>query len=300
MEKRVLGKTGLEISRLGVGLAEIGKLTMDDVARVSQVLNSALDEGINFLDTSACYGNSEALIGRTVAHRREEYILATKCGHITGGYEGEAWSVQTIKDSIARSLKRLRTDYLDLIQLHTCSVDVLEKGDVIQALLDAKQAGQVRFIGYSGDNEAALWAIESGQFDTLQTSFNLVEQRARTYLFPKAQAQNMGIIVKRPIANGAWGADESPSSYADQYFERAQIMRQAGPIPDAPAHRILLALGFTLAHAAVDTAIVGTRNPAHMKTNIQWVKEKLPIAAEAVEALHQRFDEVSQDWVQLS
>lgn len=300
MEKRVLGKTGLEVSRLGVGLAEIGKLTMNDVARVSQVLNTALDEGINFLDTSACYGNSEELIGRTVAHRRDEYILATKCGHITGGYEGEAWSVQTIKDSVERSLKRLRTDHLDIIQLHTCSVDVLEKGDVIQALLDAKQAGKVRFIGYSGDNEAALWAIESGQFDTLQTSFNLVEQRARTYLFPKAQVQDMGIIVKRPIANGAWGADESPSSYADQYFKRAQLMRQAGPIPGAPEHRILLALGFTLAHDAVDTAIVGTRNPEHMKTNIAWVKEKLPISDEAVEALHQRFDEVGQNWVQLS
>jgi hypothetical protein len=301
MEKRVLGKTGLEVSRLGVGLAEIGKLTMDDVTRVSQVLNTALDEGINFLDTSACYGNSEELIGRTVAHRRDEYILATKCGHITGGYEGEAWSVQTIKDSVERSLKRLRTDHLDIIQLHTCSVDVLEKGDVIQALLDAKQAGKVRFIGYSGDNEAALWAIESGQFDTLQTSFNLVEQRARTYLFPEAQARNMGIIVKRPIANGAWGATESPSSYADQYFKRAQLMQQAGgPIPGAPEHRILLALGFTLAHDAVDTAIVGTRNPEHMKTNIAWVKEKLPLADEAVEALHQRFDEVGQNWVQLS
>jgi hypothetical protein len=208
--------------------------------------------------------------------------------------------VQTIKDSVERSLKRLRTDYLDLIQLHTCGVDVLEKGDVIQALLDAKQAGQVRFIGYSGDNEAALWAIESGQFDTLQTSFNLVEQRARTYLFPKAQVQNMGIIVKRPIANGAWGASESPSGYADQYFERAQLMRQAGPIPGAPEHRILLALGFTLAHDAVDTAIVGTRNPEHMKTNIAWLNEKLPISDEAIEALHRRFDEVAQDWVQLS
>jgi aryl-alcohol dehydrogenase-like predicted oxidoreductase len=301
MEKRVLGKTGLEVSRLGVGLAEIGKLTMDDVTKASQVLNTALDEGINFLDTSACYGNSEVLIGRTVAHRREDYILATKCGHITDGYEGEAWTVRTIKDSIERSLKRLQTDYLDIIQLHTCSVEVLEKSDVIQALLDAKQMGKVRFIGYSGDNEAALWAIESGQFDTLQTSFNLVDQRARTYLFPKAQAQHMGIIVKRPIANGAWGATESPSSYADQYFERAQRMRQAGgPIPEAPAHRILLALGFTLAHDAVDTAIVGTRNPEHMKTNIQWVKEKLPIKDEAVETLHQRFDKMGQDWVQLS
>jgi aryl-alcohol dehydrogenase-like predicted oxidoreductase len=110
----------------------------------------------------------------------------------------------------------------------------------------------------------------------------------------------MGVIVKRPIANGAWGASESPSGYADQYFERAQRMHQAGPIPNTPAHRILLALGFTLAHNAVDTAIVGTRDPEHMKSNIEWVEEKLPISDEAIAALHQRFDEMGQDWVQLS
>jgi aryl-alcohol dehydrogenase-like predicted oxidoreductase len=299
MDRRVLGKTGLEVSRLGVGLAEIGfQLTFDDVARAAQVLNTALDAGISFLDTAACYGISEELIGRTVAHRRGEYVLATKCGHVAGGYEGEAWTAQTVTDSIERSLVRLRTDHLDLVQLHSCDVDVLERGEVIQVLLDAQQAGKTRFVGYSGDNEAARWAVESGVFDTLQTSFNLVDQRARTRLFPKAKAQDMGIITKRPIANGAWGAPESPSEYADAYFERAQQMVALGPIPGAPDHRILLSLGFTFAHDGVDVMIVGTQNPDHMQTNLKWVETALPIAAEAVEELHRRFEQLGAQWEQ--
>jgi aryl-alcohol dehydrogenase-like predicted oxidoreductase len=301
MEKRSLGHTGLEVSRLGVGLAEIGHgLTLAQEAQAARVLNTALDAGINFLDTSACYGISEELIGRTIPHRRQEYVLATKCGHIAGRYEGEEWTAQTILDSIDRSLGRMRTDYLDLVQLHSCGVDVLERGEVIEALQEARQEGKTRCIGYSGDNEAAEWAIDSGVFDTLQTSFNLVDQRARTRLFPKAKAKGMGIIAKRPVANGAWGAPESPSGYADQYFERAQTMAAIGPLPDGLEHRILLALGFTFAHDQVDTIIVGTRNPDHMTENIEWVQARLPIDPVVVQELHRRFEQVGQDWVQLS
>ena len=119
MEMTTLGNTGLKVSCLGAGLAEIGEqLTMADIEQAGQVLNAALDGGINFLDTAACYGVSEEVIGRTIAHRRDEYILASKCGHVTGGYVGEPWTVQTITDSIDRSLVRLRTDYLDLVSRH--------------------------------------------------------------------------------------------------------------------------------------------------------------------------------------
>jgi len=300
MEMRTLGKTGLTVSRLGAGLSEIGtRLTLADEAVAARILNGALDGGINFLDTSACYGISEELIGRTVAHRRDEYILATKCGHVTGGYRGQEWTAQTVKDSIDRSLKRMKTDYLDLVQLHSCEVEVLERGEVIEALLEAREAGKTRYVGYSGDNEAALWAVESGQFDTLQTSFNLVDQHARLRLFPQAKANGMGIIVKRPIANGAWGVSKSPSAYAGQYFERAQAMQKLGPLPNAPQNRIGLALGFTLAHPQVDTAIVGTHNPDHMQANINWVQTELPIDAAAVGELHRRFEQLEQNWVQL-
>jgi aryl-alcohol dehydrogenase-like predicted oxidoreductase len=301
MEKRILGKTGLKVSRLGVGLAEIGhQLTFPDEAQAADVLNTALDAGINFLDTAACYGISEQLIGRTIAHRRQEYVLATKCGHVTGGYDGEEWTAQTVRDSIDRSLRRMQTDYLDLVQLHSCGVEILERGKVIQVLQDAQAAGKTRFIGYSGDNEAAEWAVESGIFDTLQTSFNLVDQRARIHLFPQAKTKGMGIIIKRPIANGAWGASKSPSEYADKYFERAQVLAEMGSLPGAAEHRILQALGFTFAHDAVDVAIVGTGNADHMKSNIEWVNTKLPIDPAFVREMHRRFEALGQDWAQLN
>ena len=193
----------------------------------------------------------------------------------------------------------MKTDHLDLVQLHSCGVDVLEKGEVIEALLAAQTAGKTRFVGYSGDNEAALWAIESGLFDTLQTSFNLVEQRAHSRLFARARAQDMGIIIKRPIANGAWGAATSPSGYADPYFARAQAMDHMNPPAGAPENRIRLALGFTLAHD-IDTIIVGTKNPAHMKTNLGWVSEGIPVDEAVIDELHRRFESLDQDWVQLT
>jgi len=299
METRRLGRTNLEISRLGVGLAEIGfTLTLAEESTAGAVLNGALDGGITFLDTAACYGISEELVGRTVSHRRAEYVLATKCGHVTDDYEGEPWTAKTVTDSIDRSLKRLRTDYLDIVQLHSCEVDVLEQGEVIEALLAAREAGKTRFVGYSGDNEAAAWAIKSGIFDTLQTSFNLVDQRARTRLFAQAKAQDMGIIIKRPIANGAWGVDQSPSDYADAYFERAQEMAAMGPLPNVPENRIKLAMGFTLAHQEVDTIIVGTRNPDHMQANLQWIAEGISLDLTTLAELYRRFEELDQDWVQ--
>ena len=301
MEMRTLGHTGLKVSHLGLGAAEIGlRLTLADETQAAQVLNIALDEGLNFVDTAACYGVSEELIGRTISHRRGEYVLSTKCGHVTGGYEGEPWTAKTIKDSIDRSLVRLRTEQVDLVQLHSCERAVLERGEVIQVLLDARQAGKTRYIGYSGDNEAAQWAIESGYFDTLQTSFSLVDQRALTTVFPLAKAKGMGIIAKRPIANGAWGAPGSDTPDPGEYVHRAQVMAALGPIPGAPEDPLLLAMGFTLAHDEIDTVIVGTCNPEHMRANIKRVKTQLPIATDVVEALYGRFGQVGQQWRQRS
>ena len=300
MQMTPLGDSGLKVSRLGVGCSWIGyKLSLSDVAQAGRVLNAALDAGINFLDTAACYGTSEELIGRTIAGRRGEYILATKCGHAVGGYSGQPWTAPLVQHSIDRSLARMKTDHLDLVQFHSCDVSVLERGEVVEALLEAKRVGKTRFVGYSGDNEAAQWAVESGLFDTLQTSFSVADQRARTGLFGAAKSRGMGIIAKRPISNGAWGVERSPSAYASEYFRRSQLMAQKGPIPGAPDNAILLAMGFVFGHPEVDTVIVGTQNPSHMLANIELVEKRLPIPSEAVEELHRRFDELDDGWVQL-
>lgn len=300
------GNTGFEASRLGVGLAEVGsELSLADQAQASSVLNTALDRGINFLDTAACYGISEELIGIGVSHRRDDYFLATKAGHITGGYEGEEWTYQTVVDSIDRSLRRLKTDHVDLVQLHSCGIDVLEKGDVVRALQEAQQAGKARFIGYSGDNEAAHWAVDSGLFATLQTSYNIVEQRARTSgLLEKAAAKGMGTIIKRPIAGGSWAksrgedSDQQIRRYDEPYLERARAMCAPGPIEGEPDNGILTSLGYTLADPNANVAIVGTKDPSHMEANIRQVESELPIPVSVVEELNSRFEKLDTDWAQ--
>ncbi len=306
MERVPLGKTGLEVSRLGVGLAEIGyELSFDEISQAGDLLNAALDAGINFLDTAACYSISEELIGKTVSSRRDEYVLASKAGHITDGYSGEAWSYETVADSVDRSLKRLKTDYLDIVQLHSCGIDVLEKGDCIRALQDAKAAGKIRHVSYSGDNEDAHWAVDSGLFDTLQTSFNLTEQGAlATGLLEKAEQRGIGVIVKRPIGGGTWArarrGEETPRGYDNEYLRRAKEMAKEGPLPEEPEDPILLALGFTLQQPEVDVAIVGTKNPSHMASNIRQVEEDLPISNATIEELQRRWEQHSGEWRQLT
>lgn len=296
MEKRQLGQTDMHISRLGIGLAEIGFNRVEQDA-ADRLLNTALDRGINFLDTAIVYDISEDLVGRAVSHRRDEFYLATKCGNVAPT-EAERWTAATVTANTDTSLKRLQVEHLDLVQLHSCSLEILQRGEVIEALKQAQQAGKTRYIGYSGDNDAALWAVESGHFDTLQTSFNLVDQKARYQLFDAIETHGLGLICKRPIGNGAWGAAASPSDYAQAYFERAEAMRALGDLPDAPANRILLALGFIFGHAVVDTAIVGTHNLNHLQSNIDMVENELPIAETTIAELHRRFDELGTDWPQ--
>lgn len=305
METRVLGKTGLEVGRLGIGLSEIGyNLEMTDVDQVRSVINQALDNGVNFLDTAACYGISEELLGIAASDRRDEFVLATKAGHFLPRGEGEDWTYDLIISSIDRSLELMKTDHADLVQLHSCTVEVLERGDVIRALQDARAAGKTRYIGYSGDNENAKWAVTSGLFDTLQTSFNLVDQSARTNIFPDLEARDMGLIIKRPIGNAVWGAPADPQpyshipDYAAEYFRRAGVMAAEGPLADDPADRIRLALGFTFAHPEVDVTIVGTQRPDHMKKNLEMVSKPLGVSESTIADLHARWDRHAGGWEQ--
>lgn len=303
MERRELGHTGLKITPLGLGLAEISRQDNmgTDVSQAALVLNEALDNGINFLDTAACYGSTEELIGKAVSHRRDEYVLATKAGHAVADAPSKSWTKETVEHSIDRSLRRLQTDHVDFVQLHSCSVDVLEQGDVIEALIRAREAGKTRFASFSGDNEAAKWAVESGIFATLQTSYNLVDQHARTKgLLDMAQMAGMGVIVKRPVANGVWWRDESPYPYADECFRRSQVMKAAGPFEHELDDKVLMVTGFTLAEPAVTTIITGTHNSDHLKSNIDMVTNGLPIGNEPIAELQRRFEDVEDDWRQLT
>ncbi len=198
METTQLGITDLTVSRLGFGAARIDAL---DERQVAQLLHTTVDLGINLIDTADCYPASEERIGTTLAARRDEIVLATKCGCLTDEVQGEAYSRQVIEEGVENSLRRLRTDCVDLLQLHTCSAEILREGEAVEALLRAREEGKTRYVGYSGDEENALAAIELGVFDTLQVTFNLIDQSALEHVLPAARRAGLGVIAKRPIAN---------------------------------------------------------------------------------------------------
>src|SRR5437016_10106086 len=220
MEKRRLGKSDMDVSVLGFGGSEIG---YEQASRetVTELLNSALDAGLNVIDTAECYHNSEELIGEAVSNRRSEFYLFTKCGHPHGFGERADWSKDSILESIQRSLRRLKTDKIDIVQLHSCSEAELRKGEAIDALQIARDRGYVRYIGYSGDGQAARFAVKSGAFDILQTSINIADQEAIDLTLPLAREKQMGLIAKRPIANAASKTGHRPiDSYHHEYWER--------------------------------------------------------------------------------
>ena len=291
MEKRRLGKTDMEVSILGFGGAEIGYegISLDTV---QALLNSALDAGLNVIDTAECYENSEELIGKAIGNRRDQFHLFTKCGH-PRGVGSEDWSPSSILESVERSLRRLQTDRLDLIQLHSCSEAVLRKGDAIAALQTAREKGLTRYIGYSGDSVAAKFAVESGVFDTLQTSINIADQEALELTVPLALERQMGVIAKRPLANVAWKTGHKPiEPYHHTYWDRLRKLAYDFTRPDTLEKSISLALRFTLSAPGVHTAIVGTTKPERWQENAELLKAG-PLKENEFQSIRERWDDIA-------
>ncbi|MBS1998052.1 MAG: aldo/keto reductase [Cyanobacteria bacterium SZAS LIN-2] len=295
MEKRVLGKTGMNVSVLGFGAAEIGYEGADQ-PDIDKLVNSALDQGLNAIDTAECYVDSEEKLGRAAAKRRKEFFLFTKVGH-AGNFFTPAWSAAEISASIDRSLKNLQTDYVDLVQLHSCDSDVLKKGEAIEALQKAKQAGKTRFIGYSGDGQDALTAIDMDVFDTLQTSVSIFDQQCIDVLLPRAKEKNIGVIAKRPIGNAVWRFKTKPGNeYVQEYWRRAHEL--AYDFVDGDEAGVSeKALRFTLSQPGVCTMIVGTTRPGRWQENAKLIAAG-PLPDSEIKAIRARWAQVaSADWV---
>jgi aryl-alcohol dehydrogenase-like predicted oxidoreductase len=291
MEKRRLGKTDMDVSVLGFGGSEIG---YEHAApeTVAELLNSALDAGLNVIDTAECYYNSEELVGQAVSNRRKEFYLFTKCGHPHGMESGANWSKDSILKSIERSLERLKTDRLDLVQLHSCSESTLRKGEVIDALQTARERGHTRYIGYSGDSRAAHFAVECGAFDTLQTSISIADQEAIDLTLPLAREKQMGVIAKRPIANAAWKTGHRPiDSYHHEYWERLRKLNYDFLDHDLEKS-ISIALRFTLSVPGVHIAIVGTKKPERWEQNAKLLEEG-PLDEPTFRNIRERWEEYS-------
>ncbi len=295
MEKRILGKTGMQVSVLGFGGAEIG-FQGTSSKMVQEILSSALDAGLNVIDTAECYQGSEEVIGSALSHRRSDYYLFTKCGH-GARYDIQEWSPEQVERSIDRSLKRLRTDYLDLIQLHSCDEQILRQGLVIETLQKAKKSGKARYIGYSGDGQAARYAIECGAFDTLQTSISIADQEALELTLPLAVEKQMGVIAKRPIANAAWRTKSKPTDpYLHPYWDRIQQLNYSF-INGNLGESIGMALRFTLSVPGVHTAIVGTTKPGRWQENATMIARG-PLNTEEFEAIRRTWkSRAKSDWI---
>jgi aryl-alcohol dehydrogenase-like predicted oxidoreductase len=297
MEQRQFGKTNMQVSVLGFGGVEIEGTPWQEV---EQLLRSGLDMGVNVIDTAECYGDSEALIGKAIGSIRNQYYLFTKCGHASGEELPDLpdWHPRLLEASIDRSLRRLRTDYVDLIQLHNCPLDILNRGDVIKVLQKAQGAGKARYLGYSGDNEDARYAIRTGFFDAVQTSINIADQQEIDFTLPMAQERNMGVIAKRPIAEVAWRGDIPRNAYGYPYHERLQRLQYdflQGDLETAVA----IALRFTLSVPGVDVAIVGTSNLDHLRRNVDAVAQG-PLPQEQYDMIRSIWEErADQHWLGL-
>ncbi|MBA4183406.1 MAG: aldo/keto reductase [Acidobacteria bacterium] len=296
MEKRKFGKTDMEVSVLGFGGAEIGFNPQQTQEDVNQLLNSALDAGLNLIDTAAGYLKSEQMIGEAVGKRRKEFYLITKCGALDG-FTRSDWSVKGILETIETSLRDLKTDHLDIAQLHSCDSEILRRGEVIEALQRAQEKGYTRFIGYSGDNEDAKTAIEMDVFDSLQTSVSIADQTPIDTNIKLAAEKNIGVIAKRPIANAVWRHDSKPSeSYHHEYWDRIQKLKfdfLTKSLEEATA----TALRFTLSIPGISVAIVGTTKPQRWQENARFVAEG-NLSNEEFQAIRERWREVGgDDWV---
>ncbi len=294
MERRRLGGTDMTVSVLGFGGSEIG-YGRTAIATVERLLGRALDAGLNVIDTAECYDDGETRIGRAVGARRRDFFLFTKCGHPRDWSRAD-WRPASLLKSIERSLARLRTDHVDLIQLHSCSLAVLKKGDAIDALARARARGWTRYVGYSGDGAAARFAVECGRFDTLQTSVSVADQEAIDLTLPLARARNLGVIAKRPIANAVWRHARTPGPYYGDYWTRLRAL-DYWFLRDGARAAAAVALRFTVGTPGVHTAIVGTANPERWRQNAALLAAG-PLAADDVARIRARWRGVADaSWV---
>src|SRR5215813_1536586 len=297
LPKRPLGRTALPVTTLGYGAMELrgapaGPEVSDEVAE--QVLNAVLDAGLNFIDTSIDYGRSEELIGRFIAHRRAEYFLASKCGCVPDAPMGaeHIHTAENIRAGVERSLRRMKTEYLDLVQFHrSLTRSEFEAHGALDAALALKKAGKVRFIGVSGTLPNLVEQVEMGIFDAFQIPYSAL-QREHEAVISRAAAAGAGIIIRGGVARGApidWQRRYYmlPGTTMRERWEQARLDELLNGMS-----RLEFTLRFTLSNPDLDTTIVGTRDAGHLRENIAAAL-KGPLPEDLVQEAKRRLDAAS-------
>ncbi len=202
------------------------------------------------------------------------------------------WSAGIIEAGVDEALRRMRTDYIDIVHLHSCELSTLEAGDVVDALVRVREKGKIRVAAYSGENQALNWAVADGRFGGVECSVNLFDQANLGGALTMARPDGLGVIAKRPLGNAPWRFDERPvGDYAEIYWERMRDLAYdtAGLPWDG------FALRFSAWQPDVSCAIVGTASIAHLKHNVE-LAAKGPLPADVTAAARNRFAECGADW----
>src|SRR5215510_3482499 len=285
LPRRILGRTGLRVTTLGFGALElrgmvagVGRsLTPDQPERI---LQAVLDAGINYIDVAVDYGEAEDHIGRCIAGRRDEFFLASKCGcplDVSRFSPSERtrygtplprlhdYSRQHMIDAVNQSLRRMKTDYLDVLQFHfSPPKEVLEREGAIQTLQDLKQAGKIRFLGVSSILPNVLDHIQMGVFDVFQIPYSALQPEHEAALAAAARA-GAGIVIRGGVARGEPGAGQGATDVW-KLWEHAQMDEL---LEGMSATEFMLR--FTITNPDMHTTIVGTLNPVHLHENIAAV-----------------------------
>ncbi|MGK2966643.1 MAG: aldo/keto reductase [Tepidiformaceae bacterium] len=273
---RQLGRTGFEATTLGFGAMELrGAPGGPDItdAEAARVLNAVLDAGINLIDTSPDYGVSEDHIGKHIPHRRDEYFLASKCGCVPGAPQGtdHLHTAENVRAGVEASLRRMKTDRLDLVQFHrSLTRSEYEEQGALQELLRLRDEGKVRFVGVSGTLPNLDEQVRMGVFDAFQVPYSAI-QRDHEDVIHRASEAGAGIIIRGGAARGTptdWEGRRYYMLPGSQPKDRWEAASLDEILPDGMS-RMEFTLRFTLSNPDLDTTIVGTRNPDHLRDNIE-------------------------------
>jgi aryl-alcohol dehydrogenase-like predicted oxidoreductase len=279
LKYRRLGRTELLVSEIALGTVELGMeygIPADGVSAVpsakdaAHILNKALDLGINYIDTARAYGNSEAVIGRTLKGRRSEFILASKVQCQANPALRNEPLRDAVTASVQDSLAALQTDVIDVMQIHSAPVDIIQSGDVVDILQDLQAAGYIRFIGVTVyGEEAAIEATRAGTFDCIQLAYNILDRTPELRVFPATQAADIGIIARSVLLKGAL-------SYRYRYLPEAlgdlkiAVERAAAAAENGSMSLPELAFRFVLGQPLVSSALVGAASVEELKSAVSF------------------------------
>lgn len=294
MNYRVFGRTGWKVSEVGFGAWAIGG-AWGDVPEDDAVaaLNTAIDNGVNFIDTADVYGDgrSEQIIARVLKDRSEDIRVATKAGRRLSPHVADGYNRENLTAFIDRSLKNLEVDALDLVQLHCPPTDVYYRPEVFGVLDDLVAAGKIRYYGVSVEKvEEAIKAIEYPTVASVQIIFNMFRQRPADLFFKLAKEADVAILARVPLASGLLtGKMSRESTFASddhrnfnregQAFDRGETfagvdfdtgleaVEEIRKLKPADATMAQFALRWILQFDAVSVAIPGAKNPEQSKAN---------------------------------